>query len=448
MSWKAKPALQQPNYPDPARLKSALEALSLLPPLVTWWEAETLKSQLAEAAQGKRFLLQGGDCAERFSDCDATRIANKLKILLQMSLVLTQGLNKPVTRMGRIAGQYAKPRTDDLETRNGVTLPAYRGDLVNRPEFTAADRTPDPSLLLRAYERAALTLNHIRALAQGGFADLHHPEYWDLDFVHHSPWKDDYQQLVHAIGEALRFMENILGVNPAALRTVEFFTCHEGLHLSYEAAQTRQVENGRWYNLSTHFPWIGVRTSDPEGAHTEYFRGIANPIGVKIGPSTTPETLARLLDTLHPDNEPGRLTLIHRCGAARIAGVLPPLIETVRASGKTVAWVADPMHGNTLTSTQGVKTRRFSDILSELEQAMDLHASLGSVLAGVHFELTGDNVTECTGGARGLSDEDLGIAYQSEVDPRLNYEQALEMSLRIARRITRRRYTEAHGEAK
>jgi 3-deoxy-7-phosphoheptulonate synthase len=433
-SWKARPALQQANYPDAARLDAALAELSTLPPLVTWWEAETLKGQVAEAAAGRRFILQGGDCAERFSDCDAKRIANKLKILLQMSLVLTHGLSKPVTRMGRIAGQYAKPRSDDLETRDGVALPAYRGDIVNLPGFTAADRTPDPSLLLRAYERSALTLNYIRALAQGGFADLHHPEYWDLDFVRHSPWRDDYQHLVESIGQALRFMENIVGVAAPSLRTVEFFTCHEGLHLPYEAAQTRPAGNGRWYNLSTHFPWIGVRTLDPDGAHAEFFRGIANPIGVKVGANTTVDTLARLLDRLHPDNEPGRLALIHRFGAARIADSLPPLLEAVRASGKTVAWICDPMHGNTTASSQGVKTRRFTDILSELEQAMDLHAAHGTILAGVHLELTGDNVTECTGGARGLSDADLSTAYQSEVDPRLNYEQALEIALRVARR--------------
>ncbi len=435
-SWRAKPALQQPVYPCAGELESILRELSNLPPLVTQWEADALKAQLADAALSRRFLLQGGDCAESFNDCNAGTIADKLKILLQMSLVLVHGSNRPVIRVGRFAGQYAKPRSEELETRDGVSLPSYRGDLVNRPGFTAADRTPDPRLLLRAHGRAALTLNFIRSLVKGGFADLHHPEYWDLGWVKHSPLASEYRRIVESIAGALLFLENVLGIRAGEIERVDFFTSHEGLHLPYEEAQSsRSDAGGRWYNLSTHFPWIGVRTSDPDGAHVEYFQGIANPIGLKVGPSTSPATLVHLLDILNPAEEPGRLTLIHRFGCDRIATCLPPLIEAVKASGRTVLWCTDPMHGNTLQTPDGVKTRRFADILSELEQSFDIHAALGSRLGGVHFELTGENVTECIGGARGLTEEDLGRAYKSEVDPRLNYEQALEMAMLIARKM-------------
>jgi len=435
-SWQTKPALQQPVYPSEAGREAASAELSRLPPLITEGEVDALKAQLAEAAAGKRFLLQGGDCAERFDDCVPSSIRDKLRILLQMSLVLVHGSNRPVIRVGRFAGQYAKPRSEDHETRDGVTLPSYRGDMVNRSGFTVADRTPDPDLMLRAYGRAALTLNYIRALVKGGFADLHHPEYWDLDWVRHSPLASEYRLIVGRIAESLRFVENVLAIHAGEVEHVDFFTSHEGLHLTYEEAQTsRSNPNARWYNLAAHFPWIGARTCDPDGAHVEYFRGIANPVAVKIGPSVTPRILSRLIDILHPDNEPGRLTLIHRFGCERIAQCLPPLIEAVRASGKTVLWCSDPMHGNTLVTENGIKTRRFADILSELDQAFDLHAAAGSHLGGVHFELTGENVTECIGGARGLAEEDLERDYRSEVDPRLNYEQALEMAMLIARKM-------------
>ncbi|HSB15131.1 MAG TPA: 3-deoxy-7-phosphoheptulonate synthase class II [Bryobacteraceae bacterium] len=435
-SWREKPALQQPVYPCAGELESILRELSNLPPLVTQWEVDALKAQLADAALGRRFLLQGGDCAESFNDCNAGTIADKLKILLQMSLVLVHGSNRPAIRVGRFAGQYAKPRSEELETRDGVSLPSYRGDLVNRPGFTAADRTPDPRFLLRAHGRAALTLNFIRSLVKGGFADLHHPEYWDLGWVRHSPLASEYRRIVESISGALQFLENVLGIRAGEIERVDFFTSHEGLHLPYEEAQTsRSDAGGRWYNLSTHFPWMGVRTSDPDGAHVEYFRGIANPIGLKVGPSTSPATLVHLLDILNPADEPGRLTLIHRFGCDRIATCLPPLIEAVKARGRTVLWCSDPMHGNTLQTADRVKTRRFADILSELEQSFDIHSALGSHLGGVHFELTGENVTECIGGARGLTEEDLGRAYKSEVDPRLNYEQALEMAMLIARKM-------------
>ncbi len=409
--------------------------LAGLPPLVTSWEIESLKSQLAEAAAGRRFVLQGGDCAERFDECRSSTIADKLKILLQMSLVLVHGTQKRVIRIGRFAGQYAKPRTDEHETQGAMTLPVYRGDLINGPEFTESDRTPDPKRMLRGYERAALTLNFIRGLIDGGFADLHHPEYWDLGFVAHSPRAAEYQRIVESIGASLRFMETLAGASIGEINRVDFFSSHDALHLPYEQAQTRTVPHRQgWYNLSTHFPWIGVRTSDPGGAHVEYMRGIRNPIAIKVGPDMTADRLAALLDVLHPDDEPGRLTLIHRLGAKRIVGALPPLIEAVRSTGKTVVWCCDPMHGNTQRTGNGYKTRSFDDILLELERAFEVHESAGTILGGVHFELTGENVSECVGGARGISEADLGRAYRSQVDPRLNYEQSLEMALRIARR--------------
>ena len=447
-SWQTKPVTQQPSYPDQAALGRVVDQLGKLPPLVTSWEIESLKSQLAEAARGERFLLQGGDCAESFDDCESTTITNKLKILLQMSLVLVHGLRKRVIRVGRFAGQYAKPRSNDGETRNGQSLPAYRGDIINRIEFTREARTPDPQLMLRGYERSALTLNFIRALIDGGFADLHHPEYWDLGFVKHSPRAAEYQRLCESIGESLRFMETLAGQTVGEMSRVDFFTSHEGLHLLYEQAQTRQVPRREgWYNLSAHMPWLGMRTSDPISAHVEYFRGIRNPIGVKVGPPTVPppesghassvaadEHVTKLLDILHPDDEPGRLTIIHRFGAHQIARCLPPVIEAVQRAGKTVLWCCDPMHGNTQTIENGTKTRKFEHILAELEQAFEIHQKMGTYLGGVHFELTGENVTECTGGARGMKEADLSQAYKSQVDPRLNYEQALEMAMVIARR--------------
>ena len=435
-SWQRRTAAQLPDYPDPAALQAVVAQMSSLPPLVTSWEVESLKEQLGAAARGKAFLLQGGDCAESFDDCDVDAITSKLKILLQMSLVLVHGTCKPVVRVGRFAGQYAKPRSETTETREGVELPTYRGDLVNRAPFTRDDRTPDPQLLLRGYERAALTLNFVRALADGGFADLHHPEYWNLDFLEHAPLREEYQRIVRSITEAVEFMEAVLGREPASIRRVDFYTSHEGLSLHYEQAQTRRVPRREgWYDLSTHFPWIGMRTAQLDGAHVEYFRGIRNPIAVKVGPGMDARALQSLVDVLHPDDEPGRLTLIHRMGSDRVADALPALVEAVSATGKTVLWVCDPMHGNTEVVNGGRKTRRFDRILSELEQSFDVHAHLGSVLGGVHFEMTGDDVTECMGGARGLVEADLDRAYRSQVDPRLNYEQALELAMAVARRL-------------
>jgi len=434
-SWQRFPAGQQPRYADAATLARVVGELERLPPLVTSWEVEALKRQLAEAAAGRAFLLQGGDCAEALEDCTSPAITAKLKILLQMSLVLVFGTRRRVIRVGRFAGQYAKPRSQEFEEVAGERLPVYRGDLINRAGASAGERVADPELLLRAYERAALTLNFIRSLVAGGFADLHHPEYWDLDWVEHSPLADEYRRMVASLGESLRFMETLADRAVAEMNRVDFYASHEGLHLRYEQAQTRQVPHrDGWYDLTTHFPWIGLRTSEPEGAHVEFFRGIANPVALKVGPGTTPERLERLLDLLHPRDEPGRLTLIHRFGAERLEDGLPPLIETVRRAGRTVLWCCDPMHGNTRTTASGRKTRRFEDILAELECAFAVHEREGTILGGVHFELTGENVTECVGGARGLSAADLERDYRSTVDPRLNYEQALELAMRIARR--------------
>jgi 3-deoxy-7-phosphoheptulonate synthase len=439
-SWQSRPAQQQPTYADTLALERTVAQISRLPPIVVSWEVEALRAKLAGAQRGEAFLLQGGDCAEVFADCESDTIAKKLKILLQMSLVLLHGLKKPIIRVGRMAGQYAKPRSLDTETRDGVTLPSYRGDLVNRPEFTAAARAADPELLLRGYERAALTLNFVRSLVEGGFADLHHPEYWDLGFVQHAPLKDAYQRIVHSIGDALDFFEGISGRQVHEATLVDFYASHEGLHLLYEQAQTRFIpRQNRWYNLSTHLPWIGMRTAGLDGAHVEYFRGIANPIGVKIGAAMDAAWLQGLVTTLNPQNQPGRLTFIHRFGAKDVAAALPRAIEAVRQTGQTVLWVCDPMHGNTETTTGGIKTRRFENILKELELAFRIHADMGSYLGGVHIELTGEDVTECTGGARGLTDQDLQRAYRSSVDPRLNHEQALELAMLIAERSQSRR---------
>ena len=439
-SWQGRPAQQQPTYEDPAALAQVVAELSRLPPIVVSWEIEALRERLAAAQRGQAFLLQGGDCAETFADCESDSIAKKLKILLQMSLVLLHGLKKPIVRVGRMAGQYAKPRSAETESRDGVTLPSFRGDLVNRPEFTAAARRADPQLLLRGYERAALTLNFARALVDGGFADLHHPEYWDLGFVKHAPLKDAYQRIVQSIGDALDFFEGISGRRVHEASLVDFYASHEGLHLLYEQAQTRFIpRQDRWYNLSTHMPWIGMRTAKLDGAHVEFFRGISNPIGIKIGAAMDAAWLQGLIGTLNPQDQPGRLTLIHRFGVRDIESALPKMIDAVRQSGQTVLWVCDPMHGNTETSTAGLKTRRFENILKEVDLAFRIHAEHGSRLGGVHVELTGDDVTECTGGARGLTDADLQRAYRSTVDPRLNHEQALELAMLIAERSQSRR---------
>lgn len=435
-SWRERKALQQPVYEDAAELAQAEDTLRSLPPLVTSWEILNLQRQLAEAETGARFLLWGGDCAESFASCTSPLIANRLKVLLQMSLVLVHGLKLPVVRVGRFAGQYAKPRSADIETREGVTLPCYRGDNVNQAAFTPEARRPDPGRLVEGHSRSALTINFIRALIDGGFADLHHPEYWDLGWVEHSPFADEYRKILVSIGEAVRFMETVGGAPIGSISRAEFYTSHEALVLNYEEALTRRVpRQWGWFNLSTHLPWIGMRTNQLEGAHVEYMRGIRNPIGVKIGTTTGADELLRLLDALNPQNERGRVVLIHRMGATQIAQKLPHLIDVVRSNGRHALWVCDPMHGNTESVAGGVKTRRFENIRSELEQAFEIHQAQGSRLGGVHLELTGEHVTECMGGARELTEADLQRAYRSTVDPRLNYEQALELAMLIVRKF-------------
>lgn len=432
-SWQSREATQQPNYPDAAALERSIAELSRLPPIVTSWEVDALKRQIAAAQAGEAFVLQGGDCAESFDYCTSESIVAKLKILLQMSLVMLYGLKKPVVRVGRMAGQYAKPRSADIETRGDQSLPSYRGDLVNRSPFTPNDRIPDPTLIVRGYERAALTLNFVRSLVDGGFSDLHHPEYWDVDWVGHSKAADKYREIVNSISNSLDFLEIASGRAFHKTQRADIYAAHEGLHLGYEQAQTRYLERrNHWYDLTTHFPWIGMRTANIDGAHVEYFRGIENPMGIKIGPGMTREWLHDLLRVLNPNNEPGRITLIHRFGAKSIEDGLPELIRAVRETGSPVLWVCDPMHGNTESTADGTKTRRFDNIVSELESAFRVHNEMGSYLGGVHLELTGENVTECTGGARGLTDGDLARAYKSTVDPRLNYEQAMEIAMMIA----------------
>ncbi|MEM9195858.1 MAG: 3-deoxy-7-phosphoheptulonate synthase class II, partial [Myxococcota bacterium] len=425
-------------------LGAAHAALHELPPLVTSFEVERLKTYITEAQQGKRLLLQGGDCAETLADCRPAVISAKLKILLQMSLVLIHAARKPVIRAGRFAGQYAKPRSRPTETRtlNGqeVTLPSYFGDLVNRAEFSEQARTIDPWHLVDGYKHAAMTLNFIRSLTESGFADLHHPEYWDLSFVDSaglSPeLRDKYQRATQEVAASLEFMQALGDGSVDELSRVEFFTTHEGLNLLYESAQTRTVpRRDGWYCLTTHLPWIGERTRAVDGAHVEFFRGVQNPVGVKVGPTATADDIRRLLDRINPDDLPGKVVLITRMGASKIGDGLPPILSAVKNEGRTVLWVSDPMHGNTESTGSGKKTRNFDNILREVEAAIDIHEAEGTVFGGVHFELTGDDVTECIGGADGLTEADLDLNYATACDPRLNYRQALEMAIRVGDKL-------------
>lgn len=434
-SWTQKEVRQLPEYPDEEALDETLDHLATLPPLVTSWEVKRLKKQLALAAHGERFLLQGGDCAEAFKDCTADVITSRLKIMLQMTLVLTYGLNTRVVRVGRFAGQYAKPRSSPTETRHGQTLHSYRGDIINGPAFEPETRRPDPQRLIQAYHTSSATLNLVRALSEGGFADLHHPEYWDLDFMQESPLAEEYHAIVDAIEDSLSFMEAVTDRPADNLQRAPFYTSHEALHLPYEEAMTRTVPHQPGvFNLGTHLPWIGKRTGHPDEAHVEYMRGIVNPLGLKVGPTMTSTRLKRLVRILDPEDEPGRLTLITRLGADEVENRLPMLIDAVRSIGHSVLWCCDPMHGNTEKTDSGFKTRHFDNIMAELNQTLEIHARDGSHLGGVHFELTGENVTECIGGARGLNETDLERAYKSHVDPRLNYEQSLEVAFSIVRK--------------
>jgi len=437
-SWRARPIQQQPLWPDDGALQTTLDEVRALPPLVNHGEVDTLRAHLAEAARGKAFLLQGGDCAERFADCTKTAIEAKLKILLQMSLVLTWGARIPIIRVGRMAGQFAKPRSSDTETIDGTEMPSYRGDNVNAITPDLAARQPDPQRLVKAYHLSAATLNYARALVDGGFADLHHPQHWDLGFVRSQSHRAEYEDMVERIRDAIDFLESTGVRGTSALRTVELFSSHEGLLLDYEEALTEKVGD-RYYNLGAHFLWIGDRTRNLGDAHLEYFRGIENPIGIKVGKQMQPNELVEIINEVEPANRAGRITLISRIGAADVREALPPLIAAVREAGRNVAWSCDPMHGNTTTTDSGLKTRDYDCILAELEAAFELHANQGGQLAGVHFELTGEDVTECTGGPQELSEADLSRSYETYCDPRLNYAQSLELALRIAQRLQSRR---------
>jgi len=433
-SWRERPIYQQPDYPDATVLENALDEVRALPPLVNHGEVDALRTHLAKAAKGEAFLLQGGDCAERFADCTKTSIEAKLKILLQMSLVLTWGARIPVIRVGRMAGQYAKPRSNDTETVNGMELPSYRGDNVNAIKPDAAARIADPQRLVKAYHHSTATLNYARALVDGGFADLHHPQHWDLGFVRSDAHRKEYEDMVASIRDAIDFVESTGVHGTAALKIIELFSSHEGLLLAYEEAMTEKVHD-RWYNLGAHFLWIGDRTRNLGDAHLEYFRGIENPIGVKVGKQMQPQELVEIITTLEPANRPGRITLISRVGMNHIRETLPPLIAAVRDAGRAVTWVCDPMHGNTTVTNAGLKTRNYDLILDELAAAFEIHEEQGGQLGGVHFELTGDDVTECTGGPQELSEADLSRSYETYCDPRLNYAQSLELALRIAQRL-------------
>jgi 3-deoxy-7-phosphoheptulonate synthase len=439
-SWKSKVDPQAVPYDDPAALESACARLRELPPLVTSWEIARLKRLLAEAQRGERFLVQGGDCAETLADCRSPVIANKLKILMQMSLVMVHEGKRPVVRVGRFAGQYAKPRSKLVESREGVVHPSYFGDMVNRSDFSPAGRRPDPDNMLVAYSHAAMTLNFVRSLSAGGFADVHHPEYWELSFFRRANVSDslreEYERTTSQLAEALRFMEALHESSVEELTRVDFYTSHEGLNLHYESAQTRRVPRREgWFDLTTHFPWIGERTRGLDGAHVDFFRGVENPVGVKLGPSVAPDQAIELIDALNPRNEPGKLALVTRMGANKVADVLPNLVEAVTRAGRKVLWVCDPMHGNTQATPSGLKTRDFDDILREVERTFDLHDRCGTHLGGVHFEMTGEDVTECIGGAAGVTVDDLDKNYATACDPRLNYRQTLEMGFRIAKRL-------------
>lgn len=436
-SWRSFPIQQSVDYPNPEAFAGALRRLRSLPPLVQPEAADALRSHLARAGRGEAFVLQGGDCAEQFSDCTADAIASKLKILLQMSLVLTFGAHVPVVRIGRIAGQYAKPRSSRTERLHGREVLSYRGDLIHSASTDPDDplaRVPDPTRLLDAYFHASATLNYIHALIESGFADLQHPESWELPYAHPGSQAREYHAMVERLLDCLRFMRTTgltASGDDAALRRVEFFTSHEALHLPFEEALTR-TRGVTHYNLGAHMLWIGERTRQLDGAHLEYARGIANPIGVKVGPAMGPEELCRLIEGLNPDSLQGRLTLITRMGAQAIAKALPPLLRAVQARGIPVVWICDPMHGNTQTTQGGIKTRAVNDVLSELKQCFALHRAEGSILAGVHFELTGDDVSECVGGPQEISAEGLQRAYTSVCDPRLNAAQSLELAFLIA----------------
>jgi 3-deoxy-7-phosphoheptulonate synthase len=448
-SWRDCPIRQVPSYPDAAKLASMEARLSRFPPLVFAGEARRLKDVLGRAAEGKAFVLQGGDCAESFGDFTANVIRDTFRVLLQMAVVLTFGGSLPVVKLGRMAGQFAKPRSSDTETSGGVTLPSYRGDIINGPDFSAEARIPDPARMEFAYFQSAGTLNLLRAFASGGYADLHEVHRWNLDFVERSPLVDRYRDLSARIEETLAFMAacGLTSASAAQIRETDFYTSHEALLLPYEQALTRlDSTSGDYYACSAHFLWIGDRTRQLDGAHVEFLRGVKNPIGLKVGPSSDPDDLLRLIDRLDPENESGRLTLIARMGADKVADKLPALLRAVKREGRNVVWLCDPMHGNTISiGDNKIKTRRFDSIIGELRAFFDIHEAEGTIAGGAHVEMTGQDVTECVGGARGLAEADLGARYETFCDPRLNAEQSLELAFLIAEELKSRRIARTYS---
>ena len=443
-TWRDHPIKQVPDYPDAEKLAGVEARLAAMPPLVFAGEAQSLKRQLGEVAEGRAFLLQGGDCAESFAEFSANNIRDSFKVILQMAVVLTFGASMPVVKVGRVAGQFAKPRSSPMENVDGIDLPSYRGDMINAMPFTEKDRVPDPKRLLRVYEQSAATLNLLRAFAQGGLADLTKVHSWVTEFLSGTPQADRFQELAGRIEESLNFMR-ACGITPETARPLaetDFYTSHESLLLNYEEALTRRdtiTDEKDWYATSAHMIWIGDRTRQPDGAHVEYTRGIANPIGLKCGPSLDPDELVRLIETLNPDNVPGRLTLIARMGADKVRAGLPPLLKAVKASGAKVVWCCDPMHGNTIKASSGYKTRRVNDVMAEVQGFFDAHDEIGTYPGGVHFEMTGKNVTECVGGVVDVTEARLGDRYHTHCDPRLNGAQALELAFLIADLLKQRR---------
>jgi len=436
-SWRNFPAEQIPPWPDPDEYQQAVDTISEFPPLVFAGEIRDLKAVLAKAAVGEAFLLQGGDCAEDFSQCTAPYIRESLKVLLQMAIILTYAGGKPVAKVGRIAGQFAKPRSSNLEKIGDLELPSYRGDMVNSPEFTPAGRRPDPQRLIKGYYVACATMNLLRAFTKGGYAALHRVHSWNNDFVKNSPVGQNYEQLAEQISKALSFFETIgLKVDSPQFNQANVYTSHEALLLGYEEALTRRDSiTGEWYDCSAHMVWIGDRTRRLDGAHVEFFRGILNPIGVKIGPSYDLDETLRLIEKLNPHNEAGRLTLITRFGADKVADYLPQLARTVKRAGYSVVWCCDPMHGNTYLADSGHKTRNFDDIMAEVSRFFDIHRAEGTIPGGVHLEMTGENVTECIGGGRKIENDHLKLNYATQCDPRLNAEQSLDLAFHLAQMV-------------
>lgn len=433
-AWRKLPIKQQPQWPDAAELKRVTAELATLPPLVFAGEVDQLKARLGRVAQGEAFLLQGGDCAETFEAATADKIRNRVKTILQMAVVLTYGAAMPVVKMGRMAGQFAKPRSSDEETRGDITLPAYRGDIVNGYEFTLESRTADPRRIIQGYHTAASTLNLIRAFTQGGFADLREVHSWNKGFAE-NPANKRYEQLAKEIDRAIKFMA-AAGADFDELKRVEFYSSHEGLLMDYERPLTRiDSRTGDPYNTSAHFVWVGERTRDLDGAHIDYFSRIQNPIGIKLGPKTTTDDVNKLIDILDPNREPGRLTFITRMGAGVIRDALPPLLEAVHASDALPVWVTDPMHGNGITTPNGYKTRRFDDVVDEVKGFFEAHHAVGTFPGGIHVELTGDDVTECLGGAEMIDEETLASRYESLCDPRLNHKQSLELAFLVSEEL-------------